>query len=134
MNIVLMTQAWKCCAVCGDDSYSASQFAQEYAALVPGADVCGPCAERIANAYHMKHSGQWLTWPNASKPPKYQKARIDAALSRRVHEHFKYRCVTCGTHLDLTCDHIIPESKGGPTVFENLQTMCRSCNSKKRAG
>ena len=23
------------------------------------------------------------------------------------------------------------KAKGGPTVFENLQTMCRSCNSKK---
>ena len=32
---------------------------------------------------------------------------------------------------DLTLDHIIPESHGGHTTAENLQTLCRSCNSHK---
>ncbi len=43
----------------------------------------------------------------------------------------EYRCVSCGGFKDLTCDHIHPESKGGPTTLDNLQTMCRPCNSKK---
>lgn len=59
------------------------------------------------------------------------KAKISRSLSRRVMERDEYRCVTCRTHIDLCCDHIMPESKGGPTTFENLQTMCRSCNSRK---
>jgi 5-methylcytosine-specific restriction endonuclease McrA len=25
------------------------------------------------------------------------------------------------------------QSKGGPTTFDNLQTLCRSCNSSKGA-
>lgn len=62
-----------------------------------------------------------------------RKARIPRALAKQVMERDAYRCVTCGTHLDLTCDHIIPESKGGPTTVENLQTMCRPCNSRKGA-
>jgi hypothetical protein len=65
--------------------------------------------------------------------PKYEKARIGRALSRAVMERDAYRCVSCGTHVDLSCDHIIPESKGGPTTLENLQTMCRPCNSRKGA-
>jgi hypothetical protein len=31
----------------------------------------------------------------------------------------------------LSADHVIPESKGGPTTLENLQTLCMRCNLKK---
>ena len=31
----------------------------------------------------------------------------------------------------LTLDHIIPESKGGPTVVGNLVTACQQCNTRK---
>jgi 5-methylcytosine-specific restriction endonuclease McrA len=45
-----------------------------------------------------------------------------------------FRCVKCGrspaTHhgLALVIDHVIPWSKGGQTVFENLRTLCEECN------
>lgn len=42
-----------------------------------------------------------------------------------------YRCAYCDTHIDLTVDHIQPESLGGETKERNLQTLCRSCNSSK---
>lgn len=61
------------------------------------------------------------------------KAKISRSLSREVMERDAYRCVKCGTHINLSCDHIIPESKGGPTTLENLQTMCKPCNSRKGA-
>ena len=80
----------------------------------------------------VRDSGE--TWPldrQVSEPPKYIKKNIPRSLSKRVFERDEYRCVTCGTHLDLTCDHILAESKGGETSFDNLQTMCRPCNSKK---
>ncbi len=31
----------------------------------------------------------------------------------------------------MTKDHIIPRSQGGPTNWDNLQTMCAICNGKK---
>lgn len=31
----------------------------------------------------------------------------------------------------MTKDHIVPRSKGGPTNWGNLQTMCTICNGKK---
>lgn len=68
---------------------------------------------------------------NVTPPDSYKKKRISHSLRMQVYERDKYRCVTCGTHLNLTCDHIYPESLGGETTLKNLQTMCKSCNSKK---
>lgn len=113
------------CLICGELRADA-----RYAIHVPGTDVCEACAERVANAFWMTHSGRWLTWDNPpSKKP--VKAKIPRSLAKQVYERDAYRCVQCGDHHDLTCDHIEPESLGGPTTFDNLQTMCRPCNSRK---
>lgn len=63
------------------------------------------------------------------------KAIISGRLRKQVFERDGYRCVApgCGSWVDLTCDHIVPESKGGATTLENLQTMCRPCNCRKGA-
>ena len=64
--------------------------------------------------------------------PKYKKkATIPNSLRKKVFERDEYRCKHCSTHLDLSADHIKPESWGGETTLDNLQTLCRSCNSKK---
>ena len=52
--------------------------------------------------------------------------------SRRT-QKAKIPCLHCGTRRYLSLDHIIAESRGGPSTIENLQTLCRSCNSKKGA-
>lgn len=73
--------------------------------------------------------------PSAPMPPTYKivkgKKVIPADLRTKVFERDAYRCLHCNTHLGLTIDHIKPESKGGTLDFDNLQTLCRPCNSKK---
>ena len=49
-----------------------------------------------------------------------------------------YTCKACGRELDkndsdLTIDHIVPRKYGGTNAVINLQVLCRSCNSKKKA-
>lgn len=59
------------------------------------------------------------------------KGKIPQAMRDSVFERDGGRCVECGSNKRLCADHIVPESKGGATALENLQTMCRPCNSSK---
>lgn len=45
-----------------------------------------------------------------------------------------YTCQYCGKKLEpkyLTCDHIVPRSRGGITEWSNIVTSCIQCNLKK---
>lgn len=44
-----------------------------------------------------------------------------------------FACVYCSSPLNLTLDHVIPQSRGGSHEPSNLVTACRSCNSSKGA-
>lgn len=46
---------------------------------------------------------------------------------------FRHKCAICFQYKPLTKDHVIPLSKGGSDNIENIQPLCRNCNSKKWA-
>ena len=51
-----------------------------------------------------------------------------------VYEKQEHKCAFCKNVFDFSemeGDHIKPWSKGGKTVIENLQMLCKDCNSKK---
>jgi 5-methylcytosine-specific restriction endonuclease McrA len=62
-----------------------------------------------------------------------KRPRPRARLSRReVFIRDNYTCQYCGTRTrDLTLDHVIPRSKGGPHTWDNLVSACRGCNHRK---
>jgi len=41
------------------------------------------------------------------------------------------KCLRCGTSDDLSMDHVVPLVKGGADDPDNIQVLCRPCNSKK---
>ena len=58
--------------------------------------------------------------------------RAVAAVSRRaVFARDDYRCQYCGARAD-SIDHVVPRSRGGSHVWENLAAACRPCNMRKR--
>jgi 5-methylcytosine-specific restriction endonuclease McrA len=42
-----------------------------------------------------------------------------------------YACVACKERKPLTADHVVPLSQGGANTIDNIQPLCRSCNSAK---
>lgn len=63
----------------------------------------------------------------------YLKKTITQKLRWQVFARDKFKCQRCNNvgALELHCDHIIPESKGGKTEIGNLQTLCSRCNLQK---
>ena len=54
------------------------------------------------------------------------------ALTRQnVFKRDNNECQYCGSKKDLTVDHVIPKAKGGKTVWKNLVTACKRCNTLK---
>lgn len=54
------------------------------------------------------------------------------ALSRRaLFARDDHRCQYCGDPAD-SIDHVLPRSRGGTHVWENVAAACRRCNLRKR--
>ena len=88
---------------------------------------------------------KWLK-ANPEKATEYyhnRRARVEhnggtftAREWRELKERHKYTCLRCGKRepeIKLAPDHVLPLAKGGANIIENIQPLCRSCNSKKHA-
>ncbi|KKL75626.1 hypothetical protein LCGC14_2053040 [marine sediment metagenome] len=72
-------------------------------------------------------------WKKSRSP---NNRNVTLHLRFEVLERDRFKCQYCGrTPQDgakLVADHIVPFSKGGKTVLENLITSCFECNSGKK--
>ena len=102
-------------------------------------------AERIAGAdpeswhdymmvtgLHIRHIDKVTLASLIRKPPREIEI-ITLALRWEIWERDDFTCLICGSRRFLTIDHFYPRSRGGPTIKENLVTLCKSCNSRKSA-
>jgi hypothetical protein len=79
-------------------------------------------------------SRAWYEWHwQRGVDPDSKRPWIDSTLRQGIYQRDGHRCLHCGSVDDLTLDHIHPYSMGGADALDNLQTLCRSCNSKKGA-
>ena len=114
------------CSICGQNFFVEKMYSE-----VCG--VCFGCADTIANAYNMAHSGQWLTWPNEAVS-RARSRPISQAVRWSVFRDDGFACKQCGeTEKPLHLDHIIPRARGGGDDRGNLQTLCETCNTSKGA-
>lgn len=60
--------------------------------------------------------------------------RQRVAFNRRnLFKRDDHTCQYCGTRSnDLTLDHVLPRSRGGPTNWDNVVACCKRCNARKR--
>ena len=53
-------------------------------------------------------------------------------LRQAVFERDGWVCVYCGKRTGtMTCDHVLPVSRGGSSTLDNLVTACLACNMAK---
>jgi 5-methylcytosine-specific restriction endonuclease McrA len=74
-------------------------------------------------------------WPHVIRLMTY--VRVPRAVQRKISRRALFardgwRCVYCGTSASrLTLDHVVPRSRGGDSVWENVVTSCAPCNLQK---
>jgi len=74
-------------------------------------------------------------WPHVIRLVHY--VRVPRAVQRKISRRALFardgwRCVYCGTASGrLTLDHVVPRSRGGDSVWENVVTSCAPCNHRK---
>ena len=75
---------------------------------------------------------------NRAFPPSWKDAAIRSLYDDKAGG---VQCQGCGVVLcglaqlrSLEADHIYPWSRGGLTTWENMQLLCRPCNSRKSSG
>lgn len=66
---------------------------------------------------------------------KNQRKFMTRELRERIMRRDNYTCKICGKYMPdevgLHIDHIIPVSKGGKSIEQNLQVLCSKCNGHK---
>src|SRR2546430_7724603 len=66
-----------------------------------------------------------------------QYVRVRRTLQRKISRRALFardgwRCMYCGTNGGkLTLDHVVPRSRGGESVWENVVPSCAPCNMRK---
>jgi 5-methylcytosine-specific restriction endonuclease McrA len=76
-----------------------------------------------------------FAWPHVVRLRTY--VRVPRAAQRRISRRALFardgwECVYCGqTGVRLTLDHVVPRSRGGDSVWENVVTSCAPCNLRK---
>ncbi len=61
-----------------------------------------------------------------------KRRHIPNHIRKEVMERDGYACVSCGATTDLTLDHLIPYSYGGPDTVENLRVLCKKENDSRQ--
>ncbi|MFX1261084.1 MAG: HNH endonuclease [Promethearchaeota archaeon] len=69
-----------------------------------------------------------------SRFKKLQSGEIEwsGSIQEYIHEReMPNQCIYCGANEDLSYDHLVPQSRSGPDIADNVVMACRSCNSSK---
>jgi 5-methylcytosine-specific restriction endonuclease McrA len=83
----------------------------------------------------LRSASDTYPWPHVIRLLAY--VRVPRTVKRKISRRALFardgwRCVYCGENGGrLTLDHVVPRSRGGDSVWENVVTSCAPCNLRK---
>jgi 5-methylcytosine-specific restriction endonuclease McrA len=82
----------------------------------------------------LRSASSTFPWPHVIRLLSY--VRVPRAVKRKISRRALFardghKCVYCGSPGRLTLDHVVPRSRGGDSVWENVVTSCAPCNLRK---
>ncbi len=82
----------------------------------------------------LRSASDTYPWPHVIRLLHF--VRVPRAVKRKISRRALFardghRCVYCGSANKLTLDHVVPRSRGGTSVWENVVTSCAPCNLRK---
>jgi len=82
----------------------------------------------------LRSASDTFVWPHVIRLLHY--VRVPRAVQRKISRRALFardgwRCQYCGSTGRLTLDHVVPRSRGGMSVWENVVTSCAPCNMRK---
>ena len=88
---------------------------------------------RSANGHKIHSITRSFPMPSVIRLNRYVNAPYKGVnLTRQnIFKRDNFECQYCGTKRELTLDHVIPSSRGGPHSWLNLVTACKRCNARK---
>ncbi len=97
--------------------------------------VLGETAEMLHASDAVMHSPRIvIAVPSVVRLRRYVRVpyRWNTPLNRRsVFARDEHRCQYCGGPAE-SIDHVVPRSRGGDHIWENVVAACRPCNVRKR--
>ena len=93
------------------------------------------CIEEVIG--HVEIEAEQTVTDSYVKPKHMTSRNINTRLRFKTLQRDNFKCCACGASpakdpsVELHVDHIVPWSKGGETVINNLQTLCSKCNLGK---
>ena len=82
----------------------------------------------------LRSASDTFPWPHVIRLLHY--VRVPRAVKRKISRRALFardghKCVYCGSSGRLTLDHVVPRSRGGDSVWQNVVTSCAPCNLRK---
>ena len=133
----------------GNCLYAHTLVGQKVAMMRSNAEVCFEVDEYLDGSWRsvivqgryeeleepLHSASSTYPWPHVIRLVHY--VRVPRGVKRKISRRALFardgwRCVYCGTASGrLTLDHVVPRSRGGDSVWENVVTSCAPCNHKK---
>jgi len=100
-------------------------------------DLCPECLTKLQfqlqkGLIRLDQGLKQPTYQDDNEKLKVIRKNITESERQEVFDRDNWQCVICGSIEYLQVDHKFPFARGGTTQIDNLQTLCKDCNSKKR--